>query len=53
MILFDTDHVSVLKYPGSTRARNLLARMALAPEVVQVPVVAVEEQMRGVGSAHR
>lgn len=47
MILFDSDHVSVLKYPGTLRARNLLARMALAPEPVLVPVVAAEEQMKG------
>jgi tRNA(fMet)-specific endonuclease VapC len=47
MILLDTDHVSVLKYPSTPRARNLLARMALTPEPVQVPVVAAEEQMKG------
>lgn len=47
MILLDTDHVSVLKYPVSQRAAQLVARMAMATEPVCVPVVAVEEQMRG------
>lgn len=47
MILLDTDHVSVLKYPVSQRAAKLVSRMAVAPEPVCVPVVAAEEQMRG------
>jgi tRNA(fMet)-specific endonuclease VapC len=48
MILFDTDHISVLRMPASERQSRLLARMAgAAMETFGVPVVAVEETMRG------
>jgi len=48
MILLDTDHVSVLQYPASERRARLVARMALAVgESFGVPIVGVEEQMRG------
>lgn len=49
MILLDTDHVTVLKYPASERGARLSQRLdALsADEVVAVSVVSVEEQMRG------
>jgi tRNA(fMet)-specific endonuclease VapC len=49
MILLDTDHVTLLKYPANERAARLRQRMDGLPggEVVGVPVVVVEEQMRG------
>ncbi len=48
MILLDTDHLTVLQIPGSDRRTRLVARLALATnETVALPVVAVEEQMRG------
>ncbi|HEY1189604.1 MAG TPA: PIN domain-containing protein [Gemmata sp.] len=49
MILLDTDHVSVLRMPESTRRSRLVARLALAAadEVIAVPVVVTEETMRG------
>lgn len=49
MILLDTDHVTVLKYPGSERCRRLVQRLEGVPvgEVIGVSVVTVEEQMRG------
>jgi tRNA(fMet)-specific endonuclease VapC len=49
MILLDTDHVTLLKYPASERAVRLRQRLEALPagEVVGVPVVVVEEQMRG------
>lgn len=48
MILLDTDHSSVLKYPETDRCRRLVARLALVvDEVVGVSVVTVEEEMRG------
>ena len=50
MTLLDTDHVTLLKYPGSERGARLAQRLdALPPdEVVGVAIVTVEEQM-GVG----
>ncbi len=47
MILLDTDHVSVLKMPAGDRRNRLVSRMALNPESVSIPVIAVEESMRG------
>lgn len=47
MILFDTDHLSILEVPDSERRRNLLARMALATEPLTIPVVAAEEGLKG------
>ncbi len=49
MILLDTDHVTVLKYPASDRGVRLRERLLAlsADEVVAVSVVSVEEQMRG------
>jgi tRNA(fMet)-specific endonuclease VapC len=49
MILLDTDHVTLLKYPGSERAARLAQRLEALPdeEVVGVTIVTVEEQMRG------
>jgi tRNA(fMet)-specific endonuclease VapC len=49
MILLDTDHLSLIKYVESDRAKRLAERLrALPPEVVvAVSIVTVEEQMRG------
>ena len=48
MILLDTDHLTVLQIPGSERRSRLVARLALATtETVALPIVAIEEQMRG------
>jgi tRNA(fMet)-specific endonuclease VapC len=49
VILLDTDHVTILKYPGSERCVRLVQRLEAVPagEVIGVSVVTVEEQMRG------
>ena len=48
MILLDTNHVSVLRMPTSERRTRLVERMTLAHgEVFGIPIVAVEETMRG------
>lgn len=48
MILLDTNHVSILKMPPSDRRTRLVERMTLAhTELFGIPVVAVEETMRG------
>ena len=48
MILFDTNHVSILRMPPSERRTRLLDRIALAPqEVFGTSIVVVEETMRG------
>ena len=49
MILLDTDHITLMKYPGNERAARLRQRLEALPpgETVAVPVVVVEEQMRG------
>ena len=48
MIVFDTDHVSVLQLKRGDRLNRLVARMALTiGEKFQIPIVAVEETMRG------
>jgi tRNA(fMet)-specific endonuclease VapC len=49
MILLDTDHLSLLKYPDSERGARLNDRLHNQPpaEVVAISIVSVEEQMRG------
>jgi tRNA(fMet)-specific endonuclease VapC len=49
MILLDTDHVTLLKYPASERGARLAGRLDTLPagEVVGVAIITVEEQMRG------
>jgi tRNA(fMet)-specific endonuclease VapC len=48
VILFDTNHVSILRMPPSERRTRLLDRIAQAPqEVFGIPIVVVEETMRG------
>jgi tRNA(fMet)-specific endonuclease VapC len=48
MIVLDTDHLSVLRYPQSSRARPLLARLQAAndPEVATT-IISAEEGIRG------
>jgi tRNA(fMet)-specific endonuclease VapC len=49
MILIDTDHATLLKYPDSERGRRFIDRLKAVPEteVVGVAIVTVEERMRG------
>ena len=48
MILLDTDRVSVLANPGGARGERLSARLrAVTGTPVTIPIIAVEEQMRG------
>src|SRR5438093_746210 len=49
MILLDTDHVTLLKYPAGERGARLAQRLGALPagEVVGVAIVTIEEQMRG------
>ena len=48
MTLLDTDHVSVLLFPGSDRAKRLETRLsALPPAEVGVAIPTVEESLRG------
>lgn len=47
MILFDTDHLSVLAFPGPLSDR-LASRMEASPDQhFAIPVAGAEEQMRG------
>jgi tRNA(fMet)-specific endonuclease VapC len=49
MILLDTDHVTLLKYAEGERGARLVGRLQALPpdQLLAVPVIAVEEQMRG------
>jgi len=49
MILMDTDHATLLKYPESERGRRFIDRLTSVPpsEVVGVAIITVEERMRG------
>jgi len=49
MILIDTDHATLLKYPESERGRRFIERLSSVEqsEVVGVAIVTVEERMRG------
>jgi tRNA(fMet)-specific endonuclease VapC len=48
MILLDTDHLSVLKYPEDPKQGRLVARMEASGEsIFATTIVSVEEQMRG------
>ena len=49
MILLDTDHATVLKYPSGIRRDRLRGRLDGLPdeEIVAVTIVTIEEQMRG------
>lgn len=47
MILLDSDHVTVLRMPASERRTRLVTRLATTTEAIGIPVVVVEETMRG------
>ncbi|MBX9583058.1 MAG: type II toxin-antitoxin system VapC family toxin [Gemmataceae bacterium] len=47
MTILDTDHVSVLKYPGTERCDRLRGRLRAAGERPTTSIVTAEEQMRG------
>ena len=48
MILLDTDHATILKYPDTARCNRLVARIArVVDEPVGVTIITIEEQMRG------
>lgn len=48
MILLDTDHLTLLKYPESDRCVRLTERLrGQAHETVAISIITVEEQMRG------
>jgi tRNA(fMet)-specific endonuclease VapC len=48
MILLDTDHVTLLKYPENERCARLTERLrGQAHETVAISIITVEEQMRG------
>jgi tRNA(fMet)-specific endonuclease VapC len=49
MILLDTDHVTLLKYPENAATARLVERLKARPpgEPLAVSIVSVEEQMRG------
>jgi len=49
LILVDTDHATLLKYPDSERGRRFIERLSAVPEseVIGVAIVTVEERMRG------
>lgn len=48
MILLDTDHLTLLKYPASERSVRLSEKLRMRPgEVVAISIVSIEEQMRG------
>ena len=48
MILLDTDHVNVLKYPEHPRFASLTTQLNTSPDQdVATTVITIEEQMRG------
>jgi tRNA(fMet)-specific endonuclease VapC len=49
MILIDTDHATLLKYPESERGHRFIERLEKVPksEALGVAIVTVEERMRG------
>lgn len=48
MIVLDTDHATILKYPDNERCKRLQPRLAaLSPSEWGTTVITIEEQMRG------
>ena len=47
MILVDTDHLSVLADPRHTQQAGLLKKIETIGEPLGIPIVSVEEQLRG------
>ena len=47
MILLDTDHLTILKYPANPRCTSLIARLeASQDEEIGTTIISVEEQWR-------
>jgi tRNA(fMet)-specific endonuclease VapC len=55
MIILDTDHVTVLRYPENSNYSTLASRMSQSPDSFFVTTaVSIEEQMRGwLAAIHR
>jgi tRNA(fMet)-specific endonuclease VapC len=54
MILLDSDHASVLIDPRQSQRERLLARLETVGQEVALPIVVVEEQLRGwLAAIHR
>jgi tRNA(fMet)-specific endonuclease VapC len=47
VILLDSDHVSVLLDPRHAKRAGLMARLESADDELGLPIIVVEEQMRG------
>src|SRR5262245_21365911 len=48
MILLDTDHLTLLKYPANPQCQALMARMEASPDQqIGTTIISVEEQWRG------
>jgi tRNA(fMet)-specific endonuclease VapC len=47
MILLDTDHISVLLDPRHALRDSLMSRLAQAGDELGIPIICVEEQLRG------
>ena len=47
MIFLDSDHMSILRFRSSERARRLVDRIQHSNEIVGTTVINVEEAMRG------
>jgi tRNA(fMet)-specific endonuclease VapC len=47
MILLDSDHVSILVDPRESKRADLLSRLQTTSDAVCLPVVVVEEHLRG------
>ena len=47
MILFDINHVTILRMLETDRRNRLVARMAMSPESISIPLIVAEENMRG------
>jgi predicted nucleic acid-binding protein len=47
MILLDTDHFSVVADARHVRHNSLIARLRSAEDELAIPVVSIEEQLRG------
>ncbi len=48
MIILDTDHLSLLQYPGSPEGQRVERRLAASPDRdIRTTVITVEEQLRG------
>lgn len=54
MILLDSDHVSILVDPRQSRREQFANRLDVATDTVCIPIIVVEEQLRGwLAAIHR